>query len=269
MPRFASPAFNLNDASWYETLVKNGVGNDLQLCLDASDARSYDGSSQVWNDLSAVPYNWNRGADASATSTDPTFNGSAGGFSSGEYWSFDGGDYFTPVTGVTNAFFQSVHKPGALFTLAAWVRLGAVGPTNQYIAGNTASRSVRGFLWGFASTNGRLRFATANGSVLFVDATATSLSVPAAGQWYFFAIAVDAAASSGRHYMNGAEHSFSPNYGAASATDGPNTLSVGATMATLPLTNTSRMASFAAWSTALTKAELDMIFDRTRGKFGV
>lgn len=267
-------AYGLNANSWYETIIKNGLGNGLQLCLDASDGRSYDGSSQTWSDLSSSAYHWDRGADSSATATDPTFNGSANGFSSGEYWSFDGGDYFTPTAGGGgNTFINSIHKNNAVFSIAIWARLGTHTPSNQYMFGNTQGAASAGFFFGFSTAaglgNGRLRFAIYNGASSVYDVAASSFAVPTAGQWYLWGVSIDEAAGTGYFYQNGSSQAITPTYASPSASNSSNSLTIGAINTALPLTNNSRLASLATWDRSLTSAEFDILFERTRGKFGV
>lgn len=74
-----------------------GLGTNLKLCLDAGDSESYDPAIQTdkWLDTSGNGFDFYRGSGLGVDSADPTFNGVAGGLSSGEYWSFDGGDFFT------------------------------------------------------------------------------------------------------------------------------------------------------------------------------
>lgn len=251
-------------------LTAESLTSGLQLCLDVGDTRSYGGTGQVWTDLSPSTYDWNRGADGSATATDPTFNGIADGGSANEYWSFDGGDYFRPTAGGGgNTFINTIHKDNAAFTLVCWGRLGAHGPSNQYLFGDTSTSAIVGFFWGFASANGRLRFAVYNGSAQVIDATATTLSIPTAGQWYMWAVSVDEAAASGLQYQNGSAHTFNPTYTSPSASNTGGSLTLGGMNSTLPLSNTSRMSFFAAWDRALSQADLDTLFNATREKFGV
>lgn len=76
--------------------------------LDATDADSYPGSGQTWANLIASPADgsgqtdfdvW-RGGSSSASTDDPTFNGTAG--DSAAYWSFDGGDFFRCTLSAAN-----------------------------------------------------------------------------------------------------------------------------------------------------------------------
>ena len=113
--RFAAP-----EANFYQDIVDASLTSGLQLCLDAGSASSYDGSSQKWLDLSGNGQDFFRGADGSATTDDPTFNGSAGGLSSSEYFSLDGGDFFR-YDAANTAAMNGVHHNNAFSAAACFV----------------------------------------------------------------------------------------------------------------------------------------------------
>lgn len=85
--------------------------------LDATLVNSYAGSGQIWANVIAAPadgaamtdYNFYRGADETATATDPAFNGVAG--TSEAYWSFDGDDAFKRAG--PEGLSETLHKTGA------------------------------------------------------------------------------------------------------------------------------------------------------------
>lgn len=76
----------------YEAIQSAGETANLTMCLDAGAMASYVGSGIVWLDLSGSGNNFDKGVGAAA----PTFNGTAGSLNESTYFSFDGGDYFTP-----------------------------------------------------------------------------------------------------------------------------------------------------------------------------
>src|SRR5690606_22838104 len=131
-----------------------------------------------------------RGASSSGGSDDPTFNGTAGAQSSSEYWSFDGGDYFT--LGQSNpTWVNNIHKDGAKFTIAAWIYIVA-SATQQPIIGTSINTSVIG--WSFySSTSERLNFAVNNGSAVALGVG--GIDIPTS-QWAFVAVGLDEAAGS-------------------------------------------------------------------------
>lgn len=78
-----------------------GLTSGLVYCLDAGDPSSYGGTGQDWSDLSGNGRTYQRGATSAVEGSDPIFNGVAGSLDETNYWSFDGGDSFTPVTSPT------------------------------------------------------------------------------------------------------------------------------------------------------------------------
>jgi len=104
------PAWNL------EEIIRGlSLDTNLKLCLDAGEGDSYT-SGQSWLDLAGSGYDFFLGQDGSSDSTDPTFNGVANTMTSSEYWSFDGGDYFTYDT-TNETWMENLHKAGALLIL--------------------------------------------------------------------------------------------------------------------------------------------------------
>lgn len=97
-----------------DIITNLGLTTGLKLCLDAGDANSYT-SGQQWLDTSGGGYDFDFGASASASSDDPTFNGVAGGLSSAEYMSFDGGDHFEYETTIAT-WMNNIHKNNAKFS---------------------------------------------------------------------------------------------------------------------------------------------------------
>lgn len=246
-------------------LTALSLTTNLKLVLDAGDSASYS-SGQKWLDRSGGGYDFFLGADGSATATDPTFHGSVGGQSDDEYWTFDGGDYFTYDT-TNETWMDNLHKDNATFSWAAWIygRLtGSLFGTNEASNSNIGVRlRVQGP--GFQTlevTKG------AGGSSFFQSATAT---VPAA-EWGFVSGAVNEAANTFITNTSGTAESFACTYTTPSASSASFTMQIGAAGngADKIAVAGSRMASLAIWEgTALSAANLAAIFTATRGKFGV
>ncbi|OBQ74521.1 hypothetical protein [Mesorhizobium erdmanii] len=105
-----------------------GLISSLQMCFDPGDRFSYPGSGQTFFDVSGNGYQMTLGTLATPSTDDPTFNGRADGQSSGEFFSFDGGDILQLTANDT--FVQSLHKLGASFTflvIAAGFTAGSEG----------------------------------------------------------------------------------------------------------------------------------------------
>ncbi len=149
-----------------------GLTTGLQLCLDAGDAASY-ASGQVWSDVSGNGYHFNRGTGSGADAADPTFNGTAGNMSSSEFWSFDGGDYFT--LGQANpTWVNNLHKDSAKFAMAGWLWQPS-GAANNYQVFSTVDTDDGCMEAWVGALSGRPRIAiyTDTGTALNVQSTLT------------------------------------------------------------------------------------------------
>lgn len=264
-PRQGYPGFSLQ-----QTLEALRLTTGLQLCLDAGDAASYDPAVQTtnWLDTSGNGYDFFRGVDGSATATDPTFNGNAGGKSSAEYWSFDGGDNFRYDT-TNEAWMDALHKDSAAFTLAAWVYPGSAASQSLFGTSGSSASSI-GIAWFANASNGNGNLTIANGTGTFARSLTQNVGVVASA-WQFLAVSVDEGASVGFHFRNGTKGAdASVSYTTPSASAATRTAEIAATgNGTGPMTNTSRMAMLSGWSRALSAAELTAIFNATRGRFAV
>ncbi len=242
-----------------------GLTGNLRLLLDATDAASYS-SGQSWLDRSGNGYDFFRGANNTATTDDPTFNGTAG--TPQAYWSFDGGDFFRYDTS-NETWMQNIHKDNAKYTFVAWIY--AVTGSNNIVMGNNGgtSGSGTGFHFGTPSTN-NVTMRCANGvgtSALLKNSVATVTNAA----WNFIAASVDEATATGYFQCNGAQETFSSTYLTPSAGSASFTTEIGARgNANSPMPNGSRIAMVAAWEgVALSQAQINSIFQATRGSFGV
>lgn len=248
------------------TIRRCGLTSGLQLCLDAGDANSYSGSGQSWLDTSGNGYDFFRGATGSAAGDDPTFNGTAGRRSSGEYWSFDGGDLFR-YDSANEAWMSDIHKDNAKFTLAAWVYF-ATNPSTSGLCGTSAGSGTGVYL--IMAAGAVIQFAAQNAGV---NAFAHNTGGVPVGSWVFYAISIDeaAGASGSVRLLNALASSFdgtytSPSAGAASYTMGLGEYGNGGS----PMLSGDRLGMFAAWSgVALTKTQLNALYQTTRGRYGV
>jgi hypothetical protein len=116
---------------FYEDIVDASLDTNLQFCLDAAAASSYT-SGQTWTDMTGQGNDFYRGATASATTDDPTHNGTPGALSSNEYFSFDGGDYFR-LTQSNPSWVNDMHKNNAAWSWILWVYTANVGATMSYM----------------------------------------------------------------------------------------------------------------------------------------
>lgn len=240
-----------------------GLTANLKLCLDAGDADSYT-SGQPWLDRSGGGYDFNRGSTSSAEASDPTHNGTPGGLSSSEYWSFDGGDWFVYDT-TNETWMQNLHKNNAIFTILMW----GYFPTpvdNQAIVctGGNATANV-GLQWRLNSTNGGMTLSilnTTGGQALAVASTATV----SANTWTMVGVSVDEAAAAGRFVINTTQETFNSTYSSPSASNAFQNMMLGAaTTSQRIFPSGNRMAGLAIWEggAALSGAEISAILGMT------
>lgn len=110
------PSFHKHSAGGGGSYL-DGTLSSTEFELIAEDSASYDTGvdGQKWFNVITSPasgasqsdYDFYRGATSSATTDDPTFNGSVG--TAGAYWTFDGGDFFKLV-GANTTFAKGLHK---------------------------------------------------------------------------------------------------------------------------------------------------------------
>jgi len=240
-------------------------GGTFQMCLDAGDAASYSGTGQSWSDR-ATDMHFQRGTSSGGDAADPTFNGSAGGLSSSEYWSFDGGDYFMRGN---STWMQNLHKDNALFTLMAW--LYRVEAAAYSILGNMSGDAGGniGCRWGPGGT-GAVSFFQRNGSAQQTVYASTATAPHAA--WTFAALSMNEAGGAGASFMqiDDAVETFNGAYTSPTASNASFDMNIGARgNGSSPLASGSRMAMVLAWTTALSQAQVESFHALTRGRFGV
>jgi hypothetical protein len=258
-----------------DVITHLGLQANLKLCLDAGDSASYDGSSQTWTDLSGGGYNFLRGTTNASQASDPTFNGVAGRQSSGEYFSYDGGDVFT--LGQANpAWLQTFHKANAKLTIAEWIYLNNITSTAQAAAdvGDSARSDGFNYVGMFAGISSSVlrafRFAATNASSSFVyiKDTVETLNNNA---WNFAAVSVDMTSGAVVFQINGTTESYAgQTYSSPSASSAETTLQIGAAGASqFPEATGCRVNELFMCDAGLTGANLLAIYNATKGKFGL
>jgi hypothetical protein len=265
--RLTAPRPTWRGAPMLYTVRKLGLTANLRLCLDAGDDASY-ASGQPWLDTSGNGYDFFRGADGSATGTDPTFNGTAGGRSSSEYWSFDGGDYFTYDT-TNETWMQNLHKDSALFTIVTWWYRASTDTSS--IMGTNGGGANVGTGFHLIHNSGPVLLRCLNATAAALDVTLSTVTVPAT-TWAMLALSINeaAGAAGGTWFCNGASETFNAAYSSPASGNASQTLQIGARGGgNNPAVSGSRCASFLAWEgRALTIGEIQALFQATRGRFG-
>jgi hypothetical protein len=263
----AAPAGN---QSLYDIIDGLGLTTNLNLCLDAGDSASYDPGVQTdkWLDTSGGGYDFFRGSSTGSDAADPTFNGSAGGLSSSEYFSFDGGDWFTYDSAV-ESWMQRLSRDGALWSAVVVVSSPA-GTTTPIIFGTKAPNLTSAGMDCIMDSVELLRIRCANGTTN--SNTFTSTAVIGTNTWKVIGLSLDESVGSGGLLanFNGSAESGTSTY-ATPSTSGESPMVIGARGAgTLPFYSGTRLACLAIWEgTALTAQNLTDIYDAIKGRFGL
>jgi hypothetical protein len=241
-----------------------GLATNLKLCLDAGDADSYT-SGQKWLDRSGGGYDFFRGVGSGSSTDDPTFNGVAGAQSSSEYWSFDGGDFFTYDT-TTETWMDALHKNNATWTAVGIVygmatRSGSLLSTGVAFILNQVGAQIY-------MTGGNASLYVANGSGSVYQNTSTQTLK---GGWSFVGLSVDEAAGTlvwliDRVAVTVSGMSFSSP--SSSAATQPMVIGAGSAGST-QLSSGARLAATAVWQgTALTADQMLQLNGYCGTKFG-
>lgn len=253
--------FYSSAVSLMDIIAAQGLTSGLQLCLDAGAAVSYS-SGQKWLDLSGNGQDFFRGADGSATATDPTFNGSAGALNTTNYFSSDGGDLFA-YDSANETWMNNMHKDNAKFS-AVFI-YWPIASVNQFLFDSgyvTYFDSI--FTFDFVTAPGAF-IAVSGGNALQVQATGDTISAGAAyistatitgSAWNFLGVSQDEASSTGLNLqINGTAESnqnltyATPSTGAAAGATlgGARFSDGGSTVSYMP--NGARLRAVAMWNT--------------------
>jgi|GEM_PF-3159059 hypothetical protein len=260
------------DASFLGDLTTLGHAGILDMCLDAGSIDSYDGSAQSWLDLAGGGYDVFRGADGSSASDDPTFNasGTAGDLSSTEWFSVDGGDYFAYDT-TNEAFMDAWHKALADFTILFWVYQPAAWTGGAFFGTCSTSTEI-GLIIQAAGTD-QFQFLIADGAVEL------NINSDAHGQgtgWHMWGWSIYEAGGTGfavcddQYWQVSSANTFTDSYDSPSSSASTDIMSLMASGSGASKMPTGwRIGGFFAFSSALTKAQTDAIFNATKGRWGL
>jgi hypothetical protein len=247
-----------------------GLSTGLKVCLDAGDASSYSGSGDTITDRSGNGNDFKRGTAAGSDSADPTFNGSGGGLTASEYFSFDGGDNLTIVG--SNPL-QAFHKAGAKLTILCGVYPVINGSGTNILLGDNVFSTQLGFRVQIQPT-GPLAWAAGNGTTQTNIKIGTVLTA-ANSAWAVTGMSLDASvgANGAFFFLNGAVELFTSTYTSPSASNASGVLCVsgseGATTANR-LVAGSRLAWIAVWDgVALSQAQMNAIYNEAGLRLGL
>lgn len=254
--------------SLYQIISDLGLTSSLKLCLDAGDAASYDPAVQTdkWLDTSGNGCDFFRGTGAGSDAADPTFNGTAGGLSSAEYWSFDSGDYFK-YDSTNESWMNNLHKRNAKLSVVAVVWLPNLG-VQQAIIGNIVLATDIGIRVQVSSSE---TFQLVNYYGPTADFVMRSSQTVTPLAWNVLGMSYDDAAPQGYIHINSSVEAFSAPYHSPSSSDAIYTLDVAAGgNGQRRFGSAARLACLAIWEgTALTSQNLTDIYDAIKGRFGL
>lgn len=269
---FVPPAI-VNPILTRDIIDQLGLQSGLKLCLDAGDALSYT-SGQSWLDRSGGGYDFFLGATSGSEASDPTFNGVAGAASSAEYFSFDGGDFFTYDTS-NETWMEELHKDSAFVAMASWFYLPASTAQTFWIFSNEDTSSTPyhpRFIFGVATFSNRLRVIQMGDSGAPPTQAETTTPTNSLNhlEWVFGGFTLDEAASSIVFQINGTQYTNSYSFTAPSNNSGGGYRIGSMGDAVAPALAGTRLAQLAIWQgTVPTTTQLDAYFQATRGRFGV
>lgn len=247
----------------YPTILRDG----LQLHLDAGDIASWPGSGQTWNDIAGNGFQFHLGSGSGADSADPTFNGSPGGHSAAEYWSFDGGDYFTQAAAYSGSLMRSIGRTDQPFTVEAWLWRGAATNVSDALFASASMGAHSGCWVEFArSTDNLPRI-----QVYPLSSGVTASGAIAGGAWKHVVWAGRCNGSTGSFYTNAAANgTWSLNNSSFTSGDSsitPTLCAYGG--GSTPVQNGTRLAIVRMYSRVLSAGEVLHNFTAERGRFGV
>lgn len=255
----------------FQELTDLGLTTNLKVCLDAGDLASYGNQTDKWMDLSGNGYDFFKGSGTGADGGDPTFNGVTGNRSINEYFSSDGGDYFTYDT-TNETWMQNLHKNGAIWSFCAWVYIPTGYAANHGLFGTSSNAGTRtGIVAYIDQPTNRQSVAVFNASAaVYTFAQAATITTNA---WNFIGWSLDenAGGNNTSGITNGTTFDIATSYSSPSSGAASYPMQIGGLgNNTRPLVNNARMANFNVWEgTKLTASNFSDIYNRTKGKFGL
>lgn len=262
-----------NPGTFWQILQNLGLDGNMQWCFDAGDIASFaTAADQTWvnRGVSSPARDLTLGIDTGASTDDPAFVGTPGGLTGGEYFLFDGGDFFriTSPASSAPAWVQSLHQDNAVWALGMWVQLASLSSAQGLFGtfdGNTASRGV----YVRVETSGQLRLWVGNGSGSYALAITSTAAIPT-GRPVFVGVTLDEAAGTGTMQIGATQESFTSTYTSPTASNSSAPIRVGSNTGT-----GSRILSggrlHGLWlrsGTATSAADMMAFYARSRQRFG-
>lgn len=251
-----------------DIIGKCGLLSGLKVCVDAGDDASF-ASGQVWSDVSGQSNHFNLGTTNGVDATDPTFTGTAGRRSSGEYFALDGGDYFTLESGTNPAVLRDMHKAAARGTIIAMVWPGSFA-ANQGIIGTSGAATVNHGFEIRIPTSGKPNLVTRSAGGVPINKSSTAVLTVTAWNFVGMSFTEAGGATASAWQVNSATEAFNGAATSPSATDATYATQIGASGngATI-MQASSRVAFVAVWDVAVGAGALSALFDAVRGRYSL
>ena len=227
------------------------VIDNLVLCLDAGNTKSYPGSGTTWTDMS--------GNENNATISGTSFSSDNGGCIS-----FDGtNDY---------AYISTLDLPNRPFTLSVWINhQTSLGTWQSYMGQDTSDSGVNGLLYfqkraSDQSPNNAFSVAVRpNNSTSTVRLNATEIAT--LNVWYNLCVVISS--SDIKFYINGELNDTTSNSNTLATRSG--NFIIGAAYYNNSLTDWFRgkMSTAMVYSKALTTSEVKQNYNAHKGRYGL
>jgi hypothetical protein len=245
-----------------------GLTSNLELCLDATSALSYPGGD-TWLDVSGHGMHFYRGSGSGSDSTDPTFNGSIGGSSSSDYFSTDGADYFSLVSGANPTWVENMHKAGAAFSLF-FVVYCPPSVTNIPLFSTEGGLATIGFGIDYFGDPTQRMYVENGASFVLVNNQSSAINV---GAWNIVQVSIAAGVVNGsRILLNGTVLiTFTATYTSpsASAATYPAKIFARGNVVSGTADSGTRLAQVAGWSSALSAVQSQALTNIVKPIYGI
>jgi hypothetical protein len=271
---------------FFEIIEGLSLNANMKICLDIGDSSCTDHSSQTFTDRSAASTDFHNGGSTSSASDDATFAGAAGGLSSSDYLTFGGDDFIECKT--SPAFIANMHKNSAVFSIIVWIYAIASG-TSHYFS-NGLNANDHGFRFNDEGASLKLSLTVGKGSAGNPLSKATDSAVMKVNAWNMIGVSITEATGAddgaglgggffycgnvdGNGYAQvGSADTFDSTYTSPSSSAATNDVNIGADGQHSGnfFPNLTRFAGvFVRESAIWTKANMDSIFDATKGRFDI
>lgn len=259
--------------SLIDIITSLGLTTNLKLCLDAGDSASYNPAVQTakWLDTSGGGYDFYRGASGVGDAAEPTFNGSAGGLSSSEYFSADGISDKFEYDAANETWMQNLHKDNAIFSFLAVLYGTTFSGSNRLFSTNASTTGI-GVNFGTLVTGGsaKIRVRVANGTGVTLDVNSTT---PVGTAWMILQGSLNETTGAGGLLLKvsaNAAESFTSTYPSPSALNSSDTASIFGSGSAPGWEADSRLACLAIWEGAAhPEVDMNSLYDATKGRFGL